>query len=407
MAGKTYFTEAGVKKLKPPLEGQRDYLEKIKRGLTLALRVSYGGTKAWRVIYYSNGKPRVETLGHYDALSVKAAREKAERFDPLAASASAEAGSFKEVAEKWMQHYVDAKRLRSKAEIERHLTYYVYPRWGRVPFFDIRRSTVNDLLDQIVAKHGASQADGVLATLRSIMNWYQTRDENYVSPIVKGMRRDQRDPSERARARILSDDEIRNVWKAAVEDQTPFGAIVRLLLLTAQRREKVAAMKWDDIRNGLWTITTEAREKGNAGKLELPPLALEIINSQQVIHRNPYVFPGSLRGRRHKSADHSRPPAFNSWSQRKAELDKKLPTDMPPWTLHDLRRTARSLMARARIPDATAERVLGHAVTGVQGTYNRHDYAKEKATAVATLAAVITRLVNPPSGNVISMPGRR
>jgi integrase len=80
---------------------------------------------------------------------------------------------------------------------------------------------------------------------------------------------------------------------------------------------------------------------------------------------------------------------------------------MPPWTLHDLRRTARSLMARARIPDATAERVLGHAVTGVQGTYNRHDYAREKATAVATLATVVKGIVNPHRGNVISMPGRR
>jgi integrase len=395
-SGKTYFTEPAVRRMKPPPAGQEDRFEKLRRGLTLVLRLSYGGTKAWRVLYYHDGKPHAKTLGHYPALGVAEARKAAFAFDPKAATSSAAAGSFKEVAEKWIKHYVDAKQLRSKDEIIWHLEKFIYPHWARKPFFEIRRKTVNELLDQIVENHSPGQADAVLATIRGITNWYAGRsdDEDYVSPIVKGMRRDQRKASDRARSRILTDDEIRQVWTAA-DPSGVFGAIIKLLLLTAQRREKVVTMKWSDIEGGVWTIATETREKGNAGKLVLPPMARDIIAAQSQIDDNPYVFAGSLRGRR-----------FNSWSKRKHELDARL-GKMPQWTLHDLRRSARSLLARAGVADNIAERVLGHAIAGVQGVYNRHNYIEEKADALARLAALIAQIINPPERtNVVSI-GRR
>ena len=168
------------------------------------------------------------------------------------------------------------------------------------------------------------------------------------------------------------------VWEAA----GPFGAIVRLLLLTGQRREEVASMKWSDVKDGVWTIATEKREKGNAGSLRLPPIAVEIIAAQDEIVGNPFVFPGNERSRRHKTADRSRPPNFNSWSKSKSKLDARLPAEMPEWTLHDLRRTARSLMSRAGVPRDHAERVLGHAIAGVEGVYDRHAYEDEKAAAL-------------------------
>jgi integrase len=404
----TYFTEASAKKLPLPPQGEQlDYFEKLRKGRTLVLRISYGGTKAWRVGYYINGKAQAKTLGRYPEMGVKAARDTAYDFDPNAAFAAVQAGSLREVAEKWIKHYVERKGLRSQDEIERILSYYVYPAWERKPFFEIRRGDVNELLDRLEDKHGASQADGVLAVLRSVMNWFATRDENYVSPIVKGMRRDQRPVSERARDRILDDDEIRAVWKACAENGT-YGALVRVLLLTAQRLDKVVKMRRDDISQvGVWTIRSEAREKGNAGEIKLPQIALDIIAEQPIIDNNPHVFPGSARGRRHKSADRSGPPAFNSFSQRKAELDEKLAA-MPHWTLHDLRRTARSLMARAGVADNIAERVLGHAITGVQGVYNRHAYFDEKADALQRLATLVEMILNPPDKtNVVPLAAHR
>jgi integrase len=404
----TVFTELSVRRLPLPPQGEQiDYVEKLKQGRTLQLRLSYGGTKAWRVVYYINGKARAKTLGRYPDMGVKAARDQADKFDPKAAYAAAEAGSFLEVAENWLKHYVTAKKLRSQDEIERILNYYVYPQWERRPFFEIRRGDVNALLDRLVEKHGASQADSVLAVLRSIMNWFQTRDENYVSPIVKGMRRDQRKVSERARDRILDDEEIRAVWKACDEMGT-YGALVKLLLLTAQRLDKVVKMRWDDIsQDGIWTVPTETREKGNIGEVRLPGLALDIIKALPQIDHSPYLFPGNPRGRRHPSSDRSGPPHFNSFSENKEALLKRLPA-MEPWTLHDLRRTARSLMARAGVADNIAERVLGHRITGVQGVYNRHPYLDEKTDALQRLATLVETIINPPeTTNVVELAARR
>ena len=122
-------------------------------------------------------------------------------------------------------------------------------------------------------------------------------------------------------------------------------------LLTAQRREKVVTMRWEDLGlDGEWRIPTAEREKGTAGSLVLPEIALEIVKAQPRFASNPYVLAG--RGSSY----------IQGQSKRKAQFDAKLPA-MPNWTVHDLRRTARSLMSRAGIRPDIAERVLGHAIT--------------------------------------------
>jgi integrase len=388
--GRTYFTEASVRRLRLPAPGEQvDHFEKLKRGRTLVMRVSYGGARSWRVGYYVAGRPKARTIGHYPEMNVAAARKTAFAFDPLKATAAAEAGSFKEVAEKWLHHH--ARHLRTRVQFERMLNSYVYPQWATRKFFEIRRGDVNALLDRLEDKHGLSQCDCVLSVLRSIMNWFATRDENYASPIVKGMNRDKRSLAERSRKRILTDEEIRAVWAAC--NGGTFGALVRLLLLTAQRAAKVTTMKWEHITDDVWTIATEEREKGNAGKIKLPQLALDIIEQQPRIAGNPYVFAG-------------RGGSFNSFSQGKAAMDKKLPADMPEWVLHDLRRTARSLMAgpRLNVSRDVAERVLGHTIGGVEGVYDRYDYFTEKSEALQKLATLIEQIINPPSTtNVVEL----
>src|SRR5262249_52863965 len=138
----------------------------------------------------------------------------------------------------------------------------------------IKRIDVTQLLDHVEDEHGARQADYALAVVRQIFNWHASRDGNYSSPIVAGMRRT--NPKERARTRVLSDDEIRALWQAT-EDGSSYSRLVRFLLLTAQRRDKVASMRWEDLDGEVWSIPTEKREKGNAGELMLPPVALEVL----------------------------------------------------------------------------------------------------------------------------------
>ncbi len=128
--------------------------------------------------------------------------------------------------------------------------------------------------------------------------------------------------------------------------------------------------------------------------MKLPKLALDVIRAQPRLASNPYVF---FAGR---GAGH-----FNNLSVAKAALDAKLPP-MPRWTLHDLRRSARSLMSRADVRPDIAERVLGHAIKGVEGIYDRHRYDAEKADALQRLANLVGTIVNPPADNVRQLKRR-
>jgi integrase len=189
------------------------------------------------------------------------------------------------------------------------------------------------------------------------------------------------DPKATERKRVLSDEELRAVWQAA-EGAGQFGAIVHLALLTAQRREKVGTMKWADVsEDGVWTVPSLDRQKGVGGALKLPDVARKIVSAQVRLGDNPHVFPG--RGDR----------PFTGWSRVKAKLDETVAIE--PWVIHDLRRTARSLLARAGVRPDIAERVMGHAISGVEGTYDRHQYAAEKADALERLAGLVAGILDP------------
>lgn len=278
--------------------------------------------------------------------------------------------------------------MRTERDIRRNLETYIYPHWAERDFASIKRSDISALMDRIEDERGSRTADLVKAYASSIASWYALRNDSYTTPFTRGMRRHTKPP----RARILGDAELRTIWKTA-EANGKFGAFVQLLLLTGQRSEKVRTVKWADVAlDGTWVIATEEREKPNAGSLILPPLALQIIQSQPRV--GSYVFPG----RSNKPMD---------ISNAKYLFDEKLPS-MPHWTLHDLRRSCRSLLARCGVVHEIAERILGHRVgSDVSRTYDRHDYADEKRIALAKLAQLIDSIVNERKNVVPLAKGRR
>jgi integrase len=285
----------------------------------------------------------------------------------------------------FMVRYVEEKKLRTANDIRRNITNHVLPVWGARDFASIQRNEVAKLLDAVSDKSGPVMADKVLTIVSKVCNWYATRHHDYVSPIVRGMRRS--DPKARARKRILNDDEIRAVWKAA---DGAFGAFVRMSLLTGQRAGKLSHMKWEHIENEVWHIPLEPREKGNAGDLVLPDMALTILNDPNELPRFascPYVF------------TYGRVPI--GLQRAKEAFDAKI----APWVIHDLRRTAKSLMARAGVRPDVSERVLGHVITGVEGIYDRHDYREEKAHALRALAGLLENILRPPADNVKKLYG--
>jgi integrase len=382
------------------------------------VRVYPSGKKSFTLVRRdAYGKQRWVSLGATTDLKIEQAREEARKViarlkageDPFPAP-KVKPDSVAAVAADWLKRHVEAKKLRTADELRRLVHKHILvPAWRNRTFKDIKRSDVAKLLDAVEDDHGAWIADSVLGTLRSMASWYATRHDDYTPPFVRGMKRVA--ATARKRDRILTDAELRKLWRTAQKlsdaenaarakrQPLPFNGVsfarfVMVLLLCAQRRDKVASMKWSDLTgDGIWTIASEDREKSNAKMLKLPPLAIDIVNQQPRFASNPYVFP-SARGEKH----------INGYTAFKARFDKRL--GFSDYTLHDLRRTARSLMSRAGVSDSHAERTLGHAIPGVRGHYDLHSYADEKAQALVKLANLIQNIVNgAPDGNVLAFRG--
>jgi integrase len=192
--------------------------------------------------------------------------------------------------------------------------------------------------------------------------------------------------SETARQRILTDDEICKVW---IDGAGPFLALIKFLLLTGARRDEAAMLTWDEVKDGVWELPA-ARNKAKLPLARpLSSLALAVLKSQRRDDGSRYVFSNDGR------------TAFQDFSRSKKKLDEAIGTS--GWVIHDLRRTARSLMSRAGVNDHHAERCLGHVIGGVKGVYDRHHYQPEMKHAYDALAALIERIVNPPKGNVTTL----
>jgi integrase len=449
-----FFTDAWVRKARGFAKGVQ-YLEHRRHGLSLMLYVAPAPvaptdkvTKTWRAVFYDdNGKMHAKKLGRYPALSLADARTAAEKVDPRREIASKEAGLFgggDGVAERWYQERVVERELTSRKEIRRHLDTYILPALGDMKLFDIRRSHVIALLKDIkkgkgrrkraVKKprktvqgaeqpkvkrpswDGAPQADAVLATIRTILMWAMKEIDDYTSPIPPrlDMKLDPRNTEEKARERTLDKAEIRAMWSAC-DDLGVFGDLVKMLLLTGQRKGLVKTMKRADIveavdielrRDGrsshvtfenVWIVPEKrSADKGTIGAVSLPAMAAEIVARQPVIEDNPYVFPAA-RGRSY----------INSFSKGKRDLDTKMretAPNMKPWTLHDLRRTARSLLAEEGVADHLAERTLGHKIKGVERVYNRYPYLQEKTDTLRVLAGAVAAILSP--ANVVPLRPR-
>jgi integrase len=393
MARRKTLTDVGVAALKAR---KTRYVHADPEARGHYIRIHPSGRKSYTVVTRDHaGKQVWSTIGDTTAMDIDQAREKAREIVAGIKSGKKDAGpsTFSAVAEGWFKREVIGRGFISGPQTRSYLDRILLPAWGAREFTSIRRIDVANLLDDVADATGPASADSVLGVIRSICNWYSGRDETYVSPIARRMRRVKE--QEHARSRILDDAELRQVWLAA-EANGQFGAFIRLALLTAQRREKILSMKWEDLTDGVWTVPHEGRQKQTGGELRLPTLALEIINAQPKVDGSPYVFPAQ-RGSGHLSG----------LSKRKRKFDCQV--KIASWTTHDLRRTARSLLSRCPgVLSNVSERVLGHAVgNAVEKIYDRHSYTDEKGEALARLADLIERIVHPPKDNVRHLRGNR
>jgi integrase len=388
------FTDIAIRNLKPG--GKRLELpDPAARGLYVIVEPS--GFKSFAVRFRFDGKPKKLSLGN---ISLSAARKAAahalhevqEGRDPTATKKQAraerktiEANTFAAIAEKYFAIECGLRRdgenltfngkLRSAGRRFADVQRLVLPTIGRIPISHIRRSDIVALLDKIEIESGPTMADLILAFVRRIFSWHAARDDDFRSPIVRGMARSK--PKERERRRILTDEEIRKVWNTKVEG--PFAAFVRFLLLSGARRNEALGLTWDEIKDGVWELPAARNKTKLPLSRPLSAAALAEIESQRRDGVS-LVF------------------VTNDGGKTKKKFDAA--TGTSGWTLHDCRRTARSLMSRAVVNSEHAERCLGHTIGGVEGIYNRHHYQPEMKRAYDALAALIDRIVSPPKGNV-------
>jgi integrase len=356
------------------------------------VRVAPTGAKSfWVVARDKNGRQKWVRLGDVD-MGIDAARDQAMAQLRLIRSSTDTTAttivvntSFEAVVNKWLELHVEQNQLRSERAIRRFVKRHLLPAFSGMDFADVRRRHISELLDRIQKNSGTRTADYTLSIISAVCRWYALRDDDYESPIVPGMNRG----GNNARARVLNEAEIATLWK----DEDFFGNFTKFALLTAQRVDKIYTMRWEDVVDGVWHIATAPREKGNAGSLRLPQLALDVLEDQRDLNGDlPFVFAGTTGSPKWRFfRDQGR---FNARHH------------FPHWTFHDLRRTARSLMAAAGVPELHAELVMGHVQQGVIGIYDRHTYATEKADALLRLANRIRDIVSPPPENIHKLPSR-
>jgi integrase len=359
-----------------------------------AVRVTSAGTKSFVLFHRHGGRQFLETLGRWDenagggsmtvGAAVIRAKERAAELDKagtdprprrtrrLEDGAAADgAETVAQLIDEWADRMrKDRRDFRSLDYIVATLRRLVVPVIGKRSIYDLRRRDIKDMLDGVADNNGPVQADRVLSYLRAVFKWRAVDDDDLVPPFAPGMART--DPAERARHRTLSDEELCAIWKAT-DDGAPFSRFIRFLLLTGARRGEVAGLPWSEIVNGIWKLPASRNKVKVALDRPLSKAAME----QLVPNGRDLVFgfnkPGTMR-------DHKALLAASNTSG---------------WVLHDLRRTARTMLARAGVQAEHAERCLGHKQDRIVETYDRHRYIPEMTRAYEMLATLVEQIVDP------------
>lgn len=387
---KSTLTAASVKAIKVPAAGQVDHFDAGYPGL--ALRVSHGGAKAWVHFYRIGGKQRRRTLGRYinddDGMTLAKAHAawRADRAlieagtDPVAHVEPDESrDAVSTVIAEWLKR--DQGENRSAGEVKRVLEKDVLPKWKGRTIETITRRDVIEVLDGIVDRGAPTLARRTHSYLHRFFRWCVGRDIIAANPMADLPK----SGAETSRDRVLSDDELARVWRAAGGLGYPFGPAIRELILTGARRDEIGSLQRHELDGGTIRLEGERTKNGEPHTIPLPGLARRIIENLPKIGANgTFVFT--------TTGD----TAVSGWSKAKRALDRAAGVD--PWRIHDLRRTCATGMQRLGIPLQVVEAVLNHisgSRAGVVGIYQRHGFEDEKREALAAWARYVALLARP------------
>lgn len=449
---KKALTDRTLKALKPAATGKRfEILDSVVPGL--AVRVTERGHKTFALIarYPGSLNPTRRALGTYGAMGLADAREKARTWleliaqgiDPKAEESRQKldeerrhAGTFGAIAEVFIARHVygngDARRaLRTADEVESAIrrellgqtkrktpegsTHWVSdpgePCWRDRPIGDITRHDVIEALDRVMRRGGPYGAHHLLAHTRKLFNWAIGRG-------VYGLNRspcDRIKPNEAIgkrpeRTRILTDDELRHVWRAANAAAYPFGPLVHLLLLTGQRRSEIAEARWPeiDLDKALLIVQADRMKGDRAHVVPLAPEAVAILRELPRWKGGGYIFT-MTSGRRPVSGFAKMKERLDRLVLERMRAEARRRGDNPEtvelvhWRLHDLRRTVRTNFSAIPAQDLVRELAIAHAKPGLHKVYDQWAYLDEKRDLLERWAKRLVAIVEPAAETVVAL----
>jgi integrase len=402
-AQKIGLTDAKIRSLPSPVNGQQEWQDHIVSGLRV--RVGRTGTKTFILRKRVGDRWRNITIGPFkEFFGLSEARKKARSIlldiesgkgapRPAKEDGTTAVGQLM-FSYLWKQYLERAVRgqKRSASEIERIGKKFFLPRFGDRMADSITRAEITSFVEDVTyrdpQKPTLREGRTVHQRLSAFYSWAMPKLERLqANPCQYAWR----PPLSKPRDRFLTDDEIRLFWNACDQMGWPFGPGFKLLLVTAQRRGEVFGASRSEFKNGIWTIPGDRAKNGIAHIVPLPKLAQQIIGAIPQIDGSDRLF-----------AVPENPDAvtsgFSKGHPRLLRLMAKLQDDKPVehFVLHDLRRTAATGMQRLGVPMPVTEAVLNHisgSRGGIAGVYQRHDYLKEKEEALSKWAVEIARIV--------------
>jgi integrase len=396
-----FRTQAQVDRLRPP-EGKLDAYVWDDGCPGLSIRLQ-GNARRWVVWYQVNGARRRVTLGPIAGLKLQDARIQATRIlgeardgkDALAEREAAKArtaDTLGKLVDVYLQRRAKPRqRQRTFVEVER----YLRKRWAPLHDQPIDRITRRDIaarLEEIRVGHGPISANRARTYLSSAFTWAMRQGFAENNPVLGT----EPPAAEAERDRVLSSDELAIVWRVC-DDAGEFGIIVRLLMVLGQRRDEVACMAWSELSDDRWVIPAARAKNKIEHEVLLPWQAIALLPEQRA--GRDFVFGRGKRG-------------FSGFSRCKARLDATIARDaaMPPWTLHDLRRSAVTHMHEIGLAPHVVEAIVNHVSGhrgGIAGTYNKAAYREPKRVGLQRFADWLEATVagRAPAANVVALAG--
>lgn len=365
---KIAFSDVGLRSIKPPENGAADYWD--ERFPSFGMRVSQGGTKTFML----NIDKSRRTIGRFGIITLADARTEAKRLlaERTLGRFRPQSISFETAFDAFIAEKEKSRRARTIKDYKRLINLHFRFR-GQLA--DVKHADIERRLVRIKSR---SEHNHALQNIKTFFTWAQKRRYITDNPTVGFS--PHKLPN---RARVLTDAELKSIWEATAEP-TIHNTIVRLLMLTGQRKGEIAQLRPEYYSHNQQTIClpSEVTKNGREHCFPIAALASNIIftaSSQSLL------FPA-------RGSDGLKP--FNGWSKSKAALDKSC--GVKNWRLHDLRRTFRTLHGKLKTPPHIAERLVNHisAQTEVEIIYDTYKYLPEMREAMENYENYIRKIVN-------------